>query len=61
MFKVGDTVVLKSGGPPMTVLLEKPDNIFTCVWFVGDEKKSADFHADTLALDDGMPPFPSVG
>ena len=59
MFKVGDTVKLKSGGPLMTVALIKTDTLILCEWFVGDEKKSEEFHPDTLDADDGMPPMPA--
>ncbi|MBF0559676.1 MAG: DUF2158 domain-containing protein [Nitrospirae bacterium] len=45
--KVGDLVVLKSGGPPMTVENVGSDNI-KCVWFAGDEEKFAYFAPDTL-------------
>lgn len=36
-FKVGDVVVLKSGGPKMTVYEVEEENCF-CQWF--DEKKT---------------------
>lgn len=55
MFKIGDTVRLKTGGPLMTVALIKSDTEILCVWFVDDEKKSNAFHPDVLDADDGMP------
>lgn len=62
-FKIGDTVVLKSSGPEMTVekynshidpetlKTVESDTELTCSWFDGKEKKSASFHQDTLELD----------
>ena len=35
-FKVGDVVMLKSGGPVMTVKEVSPDDIF-CTWFADDK------------------------
>lgn len=32
-FKVGDVVLLKSGGPSMTVSHVAPDGSLLCVWF----------------------------
>lgn len=58
MFKIGDTVSLKSGGPLMTVRLIKSDDEIICEWFLDNEKYSAHFHPDTLIADDGMPPIP---
>jgi uncharacterized protein YodC (DUF2158 family) len=49
-FKVGDVVVLKSGGPAMTVNLVRPHNI-NCKWFPqGDYTKTVveDFQEETL-------------
>lgn len=49
-YKVGDVVMLKSGGPKMTIYwLETPTQIW-CTWFEGTEKKEAHFHPDTLIL-----------
>lgn len=36
MFKVGDVVQLKSGGPPVTVLNVSHDDILTFLWFASD-------------------------
>jgi uncharacterized protein YodC (DUF2158 family) len=41
-FKVGDTVQLKSGGPPMTIT-EVNDEEATCVWFDRGEGKANAF------------------
>lgn len=48
-FKVGDTVMLKSGGPVMTVIDFHTDGKVVCVWFVdGKEDKRGLFPADAL-------------
>ncbi|TCB48389.1 DUF2158 domain-containing protein [Acinetobacter terrestris] len=49
--KVGDVVYLKSGGPAMTVNAITPSMIakaVVCVWFVGNENKSATYSPDAL-------------
>ena len=53
-FNKGDVVVLKSGGPKMTVdsyawhgNYESKD-IVICFWFDGKKKKQAQFNQDTL-------------
>lgn len=62
-FKVGDVVRLKSGGPPMTVVLpEKPVQTQTggilggiwCQWFSPKHGKAHNnnFHPETLVLAD---------
>lgn len=61
MFKVGDTVVLKSGGPLMTVTKAGKDtsgaNVVWVSWFVGDHtEKTGHFPVDALEADDGTPP-----
>ncbi|MFY8214288.1 MAG: YodC family protein [Flavobacterium sp.] len=60
VFKIGDCVTLKSGGPTMTI--EKligtipitGPSTFTgrveCKWFVGTELSSGQFHQDALEL-----------
>lgn len=48
IFKVGDLVQLKSGGPVMTIKeINTADSIF-CVWFKDVELASATFLQDTL-------------
>jgi len=48
MFKIGDVVVLKSGGPRMTV--EKVDGTTVhCKWFEKDKQKQGTFDAAMLA------------
>ncbi|WP_182417425.1 YodC family protein [Bartonella sp. HY038] len=49
MFKVGDIVKLKSGGPAMTA--QKVDGgKATCIWFKDDRLKTAVFRKDTVEL-----------
>ena len=48
--KIGDTVVLKSGGPPMTVasgVFGLPPSV-TCQWFERDSVKKGTFPVETL-------------
>jgi uncharacterized protein YodC (DUF2158 family) len=52
--EAGDTVMVKSGGPLMTVKsLQETDAI--CVWFEGKTKKESKFALVTLVKDDGSP------
>lgn len=46
----GDVVVLKSGGPPMTVGVELSNDCFECQWFVEGESDvhEATFHVLSL-------------
>jgi uncharacterized protein YodC (DUF2158 family) len=49
-FKTGDRVVLKSGGPVMTVLKYEPldgDEVI-CQWFQGSKLEEKAFHQDVL-------------
>ena len=50
MFKVGDEVQLKSGGPIMTVAQYSGEKMVTCIWFEGGkgDKKSDSFVENTL-------------
>ena len=49
MFKIGDIVRLKSGGPAMTA--QKVDGgKATCIWFKDDRLKTAIFRKDTIEL-----------
>ena len=47
VWKVGDVVQLKSGGPPMTVK-SAMNNDFNCEWSDGVEFRSADFKGEQL-------------
>jgi uncharacterized protein YodC (DUF2158 family) len=47
MFKTGDVVQLKSGGPLMTVAEVNGDDV-DCRWFVGNEEKSSSFPSEML-------------
>lgn len=64
-FKVGDVVMLKSGGPKMTVAAMKHDRVF-CIWFNQrdqyHEEKTAEFLVATLkSLTVQAPPHVRVG
>ena len=48
-FKKGDIVVLKSGGPPMTIYEIDTECVY-CVWFKGDERVQGAFGPETLKL-----------
>lgn len=47
-FKVGDTVVLKSGGRKMTVTEVHKNDVFRCSWIVGYKVMAADFPGESL-------------
>ncbi len=47
MFKVGDVVQLKSGGPKMTVSEIDSDGVF-CQWFHNSRVQTADFAPEQL-------------
>lgn len=49
-FKVGDIVVLKSGGPPMTVqtVPSSGRGDLQCSWFAGKKHESAWFAPESL-------------
>lgn len=47
-FQVGDLVVLKSGGPVMTVHYVDPDGSCSCTWFAGKKNENAHFQGATL-------------
>lgn len=53
-FKIGDVVILKSGGPPMTVhnvgdyLATQPEKGLLCVWFDGNKKVEEVFHPNAV-------------
>ncbi|WP_203293885.1 YodC family protein [Luteirhabdus pelagi] len=61
-FKIGDVVILKSGGPSMTITSDKTGTDFhkgkvwngryDCKWFDGDEMKQGRFPQDALELDE---------
>jgi uncharacterized protein YodC (DUF2158 family) len=46
-FKAGDVVVLKSGGPKMTVMEVRSDGLL-CRWFAGNESKIDVFEPVTV-------------
>ncbi len=48
--KIGDTVQLKSGGPPMTIAGYDGREYFTCQWFAGDKVEKGYFPPDALQL-----------
>ena len=49
-FKVGDTVILKSGGPDMTVvqIVGISNDRAMCSWFAGKKNESGNFPFDAL-------------
>jgi uncharacterized protein YodC (DUF2158 family) len=48
-FKTGDIVVLKSGGPKMTVKgLSASNGNFVCQWFAGKKLEEGLFKSDSL-------------
>ena len=53
-FGTGDTVRLKSGGPPMTVMDPKAifgkAHVLRCTWFENGILKSAEFPVDALEI-----------
>jgi uncharacterized protein YodC (DUF2158 family) len=46
-FKTGNIVVLKSGGPEMTIV-SATDEGFSCIWFVGKRRSRETFPAEAL-------------
>lgn len=57
-YKIGDVVILKSGGPPMTVHnigdyhATAPDPGLLCVWFDTNKKVEDVFHPNTVEIYD---------
>ena len=58
-FKIGDVVILKSGGPTMTVhymgnysQTGGPERGVLCVWFDNAKKSEDVFHQDALEYND---------
>ena len=48
-FNIGDVVVLKSGGPSMTVEhIDHDSQMVLCAWFDGKEKKANSFPPGAL-------------
>ena len=56
MFKAGDVVQLKSGGPLMTVGEVDGESVH-CRWFNGSEEKASSFPAELLKPTDMGPKF----
>jgi len=48
MFKPGDVVILKSGGPLMTIEGEKGKLGYPCRWFEGNDPKRGFFPPETI-------------
>lgn len=58
-FKAGDVVVLKSGGPKMTVDdIDDIDGTVCCIWFEKNDQKSGKFKP--VVLEKYTPSAPSV-
>lgn len=49
--KVGDVVILKSGGPPMTVNFIH-ENSVDCVWFMSGELKNGTFDKESVKINE---------
>lgn len=47
-FKIGDIVVLKSGGPRMTIMQAESGKHVLTTWFAGAKKETGTFPAETL-------------
>lgn len=47
-FEIGNTVMLNSGGHPMTVMSIDPKGVATCAWSVKDDIKTRDFPCAAL-------------
>lgn len=50
MFKPGDIVQLKSGGPAMTVSSPTERGAYWCEWFKGASKERAHFEEEVLQM-----------
>lgn len=46
-WSIGDVVILKSGGPPMTVVGQSGDST-RCMWFAGSAENTMLFPPETL-------------
>ncbi|MEY0027221.1 YodC family protein [Providencia rettgeri] len=51
-FNIGDVVVLKSGGPQMTIADFNDDGYVICTWFVDQKVSREAFIPATLEKDD---------
>ena len=51
-FKVGDIVILKSGGPDMTIqaIETERDIYYTCQWFAGKKLERGRFRKESLTV-----------
>lgn len=58
---VGDVVVLKSGGPLMTVEFINEDKSVRCSWFDENKRVIGSFQPETLEKDDGEPVSGFIG
>jgi uncharacterized protein YodC (DUF2158 family) len=47
-FKTGDVVMLKSGGPKMTITKINSSSEVWCAWFEGSKKSSSYFESNSL-------------
>lgn len=47
-FEIGDTVVLNSGGPIMSITSMSPDRSIWCTWFAGKKNEKASFKPENL-------------
>lgn len=47
-FKIGDVVILKSGGPKMTIAKDYNNEHYNATWFINGSVKWGDFDGKTL-------------
>ena len=59
LFKIGDIVQLKSGGPKMTIreYTSTDENYVSCQWFAGNKLESGAFPTESLILVEPFKPL----
>lgn len=59
-FKIGDTVILNSGGPVMSVkaLPTESSSSYTCQWFAGKKLDQGAFKGEQLVSAEPKAPLP---
>lgn len=51
IFKEGDIVILKSGGPTMTIKFKTSSDLWLCSWFVSGILHEGSFSEQQLSMD----------